>query len=845
MSFVLRLSVLLFGCLTLACSSHKEISTDNLTWQTLPDLLQPLSGQFAGVSNGALLVAGGTNFPVPLFSGGQKVWYDTVYALEPGQSQWRVAGKLEHPLAYGGSITTDDGLICLGGSDSARHYAEVFRLRYRGGKLEKTPLPDLPQPCAMLGAAKLGNTIYVAGGQLAPDSVSAMNTFWALDLSKPDAGWQQLESWPSFGRILPVVVAQNGVVLVGSGAELTPDGEGKTTRRYLNDWYAYQPGKGWRRIADAPRPMVAAPALAFGQSHALVLGGDDGANAARVQELKDAHPGFSREAWLYHTITNTWAKAGEYPAGFVTSTAVLWQNKIVVPGGETRPGQRSANVVAASYVSQKGKFGWLDYAVLALYLLPNLLFGFYFSKRNKTSQDFFLGGGRIPWWAAGLSIYGTQLSAITYLAVPAKSFAEDWTYAIAQMCIIFVAPVVVAFYLPFFRRLNVTSAYEYLELRFNLAVRLFGSASFILLQAGRLAIVMFLPAMALATVSGLNVYVSILLMGVLCTIYTMKGGIEAVVWTDVIQSVVLLGGALLALALVMVDVDGGVGKIVSTGWAEGKFHTFTWTWDYTTTAVWVALFGNLFSVLIPYTTDQAVIQKYLTTKDERASARAIWANAWMALPTMVIFFGLGTALFVFYQKHPARLNPTLSTDATFAWFIAEQMPAGLAGLVVAGVFAASMSTLSSSMNSIATAVVTDFYVRFRPESADAARLRLARGLTLAMGILGTGAALLMATFEIKSLWDLFLQILGLFGGALAGVFALGIFTRRAGGVGAMIGVAVSIVVLVFVQRHTRAHFFLYGAIGICSCFVVGYLASLLIPARPRSLSGLTIFDSSK
>ncbi len=628
----------------------------------------------AGVSDNTLLVIGGSYFNVPVWDGGTKLWLDTVYVLEPGAlepgsskiGQWKLAGHLAHPLAYGGCVTVEDGVIVIGGSDGNQHYADVFKLRYANGKLEQTALPSLPQPLANIGAALIGKTIYVAGGQSAPTSTEAMKTLWALDLSEREPRWQTLAPMPGAARILPIVAAQAGAVYVISGAELSAGPDGKAVRRYLNDGWRYAPGKGWSRIADAPRGLVAAPAIHYGQSHILVFSGDDGANAQRIFELKDNHPGFSRDVLAYHTITDTWTKMGSLPESLVTTAAVMWRGEIVIPGGEDRPGHRSAKVLAASPRVEKGGFGWLNYAVLGLYLLATLLVGFYFSAKGKTTEDFFLGGRRVPWWAAGLSIYGTQLSALTYLAIPAKAYAEDWTYFLVNLCILLIAPVVVYFYLPFFRRLNVTTAYEYLEKRFNLAVRLFGSASFIILQAGRLAIVLFLPSLALAAVSGINIYLCILLMGLLTTVYTMEGGIEAVVWTDVVQVVVLLGGALVALALLIHGVDGGLPAVIATGRAAGKFHMFNWTWDYTATAVWVVLAGNLASQLIPYTTDQAVVQKYLTTKDERQAANGIWTNAAMTIPTALIFFGAGAALYAFYKTHPALLNPGVQTDATFA-----------------------------------------------------------------------------------------------------------------------------------------------------------------------------------
>ena len=820
----------------------RELSWE-LSWGEMPSLPAPRSGQMVGVSEGALLSIGGTDFPVPLFAGGRKVWYGEVLALRPGRTAWEAVGQLDHPLAYGGSVTTADGVITIGGADAERHYATVSRWRLRtegdARRIGRTDLPSLPGPLAMAGAALLGQRIYVAGGQHSPTAPRAERRLWSLDLARPEAGWTEHEPWPGPGRILPVLIAQGDALYLFSGAELVETAEGAPVRAYLRDGYRFRPSEGWRRIADLPRPTVAAPAVAVGQSHLFVFGGDDGSLAPRVRELGENHPGFSREVLAYHTITNTWVKAGEIPRGLVTTAAVPWEGRFVIPGGEDRPGHRLSKVLTATLPSRQGVFGWLDYLVLILYLLPNLFLGLYLARHNRTTNDFFLGGRRIPWWAAGLSLYSTQLSAITYLAIPAKAYAEDWTYLLAQFCIPAITPIVIGCYLPFFRRLEVTTAYEYLERRFNSAVRLVGSGSFLLLQMGRVVIVLFLPAMALATVSGLNVYLSILVMGGLCTLYTMKGGIEAVIWTDVLQTIVLIGGALLAWGLLVHGVDGGVAEILSTGARDGKMQLFHWSWDYTTATVWVVVVGNLLTVLIPYTTDQAVIQRYLTTRDEAQASRAIWTNAWMTVPTSLLFFGLGVSLYVFFQRNPGLLDPTLPTDATCAWFIARELPRGAAGLVVAGVFAAAMSTLSSSLNSMATAVVTDFHRRWRPEAGDTDRLRLARNLTLAFGVLGTAAALLMASFDIRSLWDLFLRILGLLGGGLAGIFALGIFTRRAHGRGALVGILASTLLLGWVQQRTAVHFFLYGAIGIVTAFVVGYGASLLLRDKIPPLEGLT------
>ena len=333
-------------------------------------------------------------------------------------------------------------------------------------------------------------------------------------------------------------------------------------------------------------------------------------------------------------------------------------------------------------------------------------------------------------------------------------------------------------------------------------------------------------------------------MGLICVLMTFVGGIEAVVWTDVAQTVILLAGTGLSLAFILARVDGGAAGAAEVAAGHGKFfENLDWSADATDATGWVVLVGGLLSnALIPYTTSQDVIQRYMSTRTQRQAARAVWTNALMTIPAAVLFFGVGTALFVFYHAFPDRLDPRLAkTDGIFPLFMVRELPAGVGGLVVAGIFAAAQPT--SSLNSIAAAFVTDFYRRLRPAAPDAAGLRLARWVTVASGALGTAVALLMTRYPIASLWDVFLQVMGLTGGALAGLFALGIFTRRANGPGAMAGAVVSMIVLYAVQQHTRVHFLLYGAIGIVTCFAVGWAASILLHARAKPLHGLTVRTS--
>jgi len=863
--------VVCWACCAATPAAELPAGPDVLAWSELPPLPDPqgFAGSFAGTSEGALVVAGGANFPDGRpWDGATKVWHDRVFVLADPGGEWKAGLKLPRPLGYGVSVTWNEEdrtrVICLGGGDAERHYADVFSLRWTDGDLEITELPPMPGPAAFFCGAMVGNTIYVAGGRAQPDSDEALRTFWALDLSQPSDArkWEVLEPWPGRPRMQAVAAVQSGWFFLVGGVALDPDKEGDDKRIFLNDGYRYDPAKKrWTPIAPTPRFAAAAPtpAIPLGQSHFAIVGGDDGENAFRVADLKDDHPGFPADVLSYHVVTDTWVTVGRFPkdlgAGLwppVTTNTTWWKDadgtdRYVVPSGEARPGVRTPQVVWAKPKEIQRGFAALDYAVLAVYLAALVAMGVYFSRREKSTGDFFLGGHRIPWWAAGLSIFGTQLSAITFMSIPAKSFRTDWIFFLFNMMILVMAPVVVFFYLPFYRRLNVTSAYEYLEKRFNKATRLLGSASFVLFQLGRMGVVLFLPALALKTVTGINVYECIIVMGVLATLYTVLGGIEAVVWTDVLQVVVLMGGAILSLAIIAVKLagaDGGLaGTLTMIGDAD-KLRLADFDWTVTKPVLWVIVFGSAAQILVSYTGDQTVVQRYLTTADEKAAARSIWTNALLTIPASLIFFGVGTALWAFYKTRPELLNPTGTSDDVFPWFIAQQLPAGVAGLVIAGLFAAAMSSLDSSMNSMATAITTDYYCWLRPAASDRHLLAVARWLTVLLGVLGTGSAILMAILNSPSMWDQYMKVIGLFGGGLAGLFALGIFTRRTHAAGAIAGFLASAVVLYWVAAHEAVHGILYAAVGVASCVLIGYTVSLLTPARRRDLAGLTLFTLS-
>ena len=819
--FRIKLLIVLVVCIFNLNVTAEENSVVEQTWKELPSLPNTVGfgGAFIGTYKNSLVVAGGANFPeknevVP----DGKVWYDDVYILNKDSNEWTNVGSLKRPLGYGAAVSTPNGILLIGGSDHEKVYADVSLLKIENGKVVLKSFPPLPKPSHLHVAEIIQNTVYVVCGRTSLTAGSEENIFWKLDLNKmpdqvfassPDFKWGSVEAWPGPSRIKAMSAVQSGggkkkylYLFGGETSVLTGDG---FERKFLSDCWRFDPyakegTDAWKQLADLPdRPRAAGGAIDFGQSHILLFGGSSGIHLSKPVNER---PFFPNDIIAYHTITNTWVPYGNTVEGIVTVKPVVFDEKIALVSGEIKPGTRTKKSYLMSEVDPKGNFGFVNFSILALYLIVMVGMGFYFAKREKGTEDYFLAGRRIPWWAAGLSIYATQLSAITFVATPSVAYARDWLVYPAKITIFLMAPVIIAFYLPFFRRLNITTAYQYLEMRFSLIVRWFGSLSFCVMQLMRMGIVVYIPALALTVITGIPVHLSIVIMGVLAILYTTLGGIEAVVWTDVLQTVVLLGGMAIAVVICVIDV-GGVGAIFNTAAADGKLHIMDIRWDWVEMTSITIFIGTFLLQFAPYTTDQAVIQRYLTTKDEKTAAKSIWMNGFMTIPGSFLFFCSGTCFYVFFKNHPEAIIVGMQNDKIFPLFISNHLPPGISGLVIAGIFAASMSTLDSGMHSIATELTTDFYKRLKPDSSDHNILKVARIITVVVGIIGTGLALLIATYDIKSLFFFFQAVMGLIPSSLVGIFMLGIFSKHANTVGCLIGVGFSIAVSGFIVFYYK------------------------------------------
>ena len=906
---------------------------NNASFLPLPALSafggQGVSGAFAGyipkgfsVPHDRVLVAGGCNFPdVPAADGGQKVFYTDIYAIAlDGKEKWWRAGSLPCALAYGASVTTPEGLVCLGGTadgQKSEDFAVLLTLGTSGESISQN-LPSLPSALDNFAAAYGDGFIYVAGGlHNGIPNRKAFRLKWPLPASwfesQTGAAWEELPDVPGPARVQPAAAVQKGAL--ASNFYLLGGFDPRYRKAVSNGVY-YDTRKGeWmatsliKPLSNSPLggedsvssggmddgigfaalpptggagsgALVGASALPSGAAHILCFGGvnkeifeaalernaliaDTATTAEQLETLRaeayaymtqdPAWYQFRRSILVYHTITDSWAEVFDSPliaragAAVVPLASPSGSLSALVIGGEEKPGVRSADATRVD-ITYTAHFGWLNWVVLILYLLGMVYLGYYFMKRaGNSGDDFFKGGGRIPWWAAGISIFATMLSAITYMSIPAKAYATDWTYYPMQICILLVSFPVIRYYLPFFRRLNVTTAYEYLERRFNSATRLMASILFIVFMVARTALVLFLPSLAMTAVTGINIYICIALMALITILYCTMGGVEAVVWGDVIQGIILVGGAILAAVYLIVNTgDNGASDFWQIATDHDKFRLFLFDaenpFDFVNATWWVVILGGLANNLISYTSDQTVIQRYLTTSDEKSAARGILTNGLMSVIVTIAFFTIGTGLYTFFKTHPAELDITMAKgDAIFPFFMMSQLPAGLAGLLIAAVFAATMSTIASNINSISTAFTVDLWGKMKKQTPKGGEVKVARIAGICAGMIGMAIAWLMATVDIQSLLDYFNTILGLLSGAIGGLFMMGIFFPRIGSKAAIIGFLCGTATVLYMNFFTQANFLLFGFVSMLVSVLVALILSIFMPQREEQ-KGLTWKD---
>ena len=717
------------------------------------------------------------------------------WILEQDAGAWTSA-----PFQVGGLVqayATDGRAAFLVMSD------RVVRLVLVDGRLATRPLPALPFALTNARATTAKDIVAIVANDPGGEPV-------LLQLRFADANATWTTTPMGTEASATSIVIQTGAVFV------TFAGAPETMRRWSSD-------RGWTVRANVPGEVVANEARPIGQAHVLYL---------------VRHPQGTVEAMTYQTITGSWATLpGAAMEGVALATP--WHNGIAW----TRANGDRVDVAITEVEGGRQLLKWLDWVVIVVYLTSMLGIGLYFYLREKraSTSDFFVGGRSIPFWAAGVSLYVANTSSISYIAIPAKSFETNWQYMTNNLIAVLGLMFVAVWIVPLLRRLDLMSVFQYLEIRFHPVIRVLASALFIAVQIGsRMSVILFLPALAIATITGIDVVWSVLIMGGFTIVYTAMGGMKAVIWTDFVQLFVKMGGAIFAIGFIVWKLDGGFAQLLTAARVEDKTKLFDFSFDLTKATVWGFIFLVIFDVVLTFPKDQVLMQRTLSTKSDREAGRSVWAMAALMIPGGFIFYGIGTALFVYYQANPERMNPLLSIDATFPLFIAAELPMGVTGLIVAGILAAAMATLSSIMNSVATLASVDFYEKLVRQPDAQKSVRFAEAMTIVAGLLAIGAALLLSRYDVHSLFDVSIELAGLLGGGFAGAYTLGMFTRRANWQGVAIGVASSIVLTTYAWSKNLVHPYFYLAISILLCIVIGYAASWLFPAPTRSLRGLTI-----
>lgn len=781
-------AAVMLGGVATASSTQSDIlsSVDTATLPAPPD--QAARGALLSVDRRLTII------------NGQNAWL-----LSPDKASWTPQPLQLSGIFVRAAAGAADQAFALLSPEATGAITGAARLSLVDGGLIASPLPALPYPLSEAHGVATADSLYVAG----IDSQGTARML-QLPLATPAPHWNEHPGWPGNGAPTSFSAQLRALYLTVT----TPDASHHTLLKWTKD-------AGWTVQGDAPGRIVSDSGRAVGQAHVLYLVTNDSASTLMS----------------FHTISGSWAPLPWTVHGDITGVAP-WERGLVAATAQSG----RTILETAELRSTRNMLTWLDWSVVIVYLGAMLAVGVYWYFRDKhgSATDFFVGSRTIPFWAAGVSLYATNTSSISYIAIPAKAFETDWQYMNSKIMTVLGLMFVAVWIVPLLRRLNLVSVFNYLEMRFHPAIRMLASALCMLMHVGgRMSVVLFLPALAIATITGIDVVWSILIMGLCTIVYTAMGGMRAVVWTDFVQVIVLMGGAIFAIGFIFDSLGGAA--IAETAAAFDKTRLLNFSFDLTEPTVWGFFFLILFDTVLSFPKDQVLMQRTLATKSDKEAGRSIWMFAAIMLPGGLIFYGIGTVLFAYYKQHPERLDPLLPIDATFPLFIAAELPSGLTGLIIAGIFAAAMGTLSGTINSVATLLSVDFYEKLARNPTQKSSLRFAEWMTVVIGLIGIALALLLSRYDIHSLLDLTIELAGLLGGGFAGAYTLGMFTRRANSAGVSIGVGTAIVVTFIAWWNDLVHPYFYLGISIAVCIVVGYLASLLFPPPSRSLAGLTIY----
>ena len=478
-------------------------------------------------------------------------------------------------------------------------------------------------------------------------------------------------------------------------------------------------------------------------------------------------------------------------------------------------------------------FTVIDLIILVVYLAAVLFAGLHFAKKEMKGKEYFKGDGTVPWWVTSVSIFATLLSPISFLSLAGNSYAGTWIMWFAQLGMLLAIPLTLRFFLPIYSKLDIDTAYHYLELRFgSKGLRVLGAVMFIVYQTGRMSIIMYLPCMVLGSLTGISVNLLIIIMGVIAIIYSYTGGLKSVLWTDFIQGSVLLLGVTFSLIFLLAQIDGGLGAVFTAFTSEHKFLAVdqpVFQPNILKDSVFILIVGAGFNTMGSYVSSQDIVQRFTTTTDTGKLNKMMLANGALSIFIATVFYLIGTGLYVFYQQN--ALPPAAEQDQIFASYIAFELPVGITGLLLAAIYAASQSTLSTGLNSVAASWTLDIQARLsKKELSFEEQTKIGQYVSLIVGIFSIAVSMILANGGVKSAYEWFNGFMGLVLGILIGTFILGAFTKTANTFGAVLAFITASLVMVVIKYFVPAEavsIWSYSLISIAVSLAAGIPSSII------------------
>ena len=471
----------------------------------------------------------------------------------------------------------------------------------------------------------------------------------------------------------------------------------------------------------------------------------------------------------------------------------------------------------------------IDIIVFLLFTGGVVAFGCSFFKKKGTSEEFTSAGRSLPGWVVGMSIFATYVSSISYLGYPGKAFSGDWNAFVFSLSIPIASYFAARYFVPFYRSQDSISAYSFLENRFGPWARIYASSCYLLTQIARTGSILYLLALPMNVLLGWHIQTIIVVTSVAIVLYSMLGGMKAVIWTEAIQGIILIGGALVCMFILLFDMPGGPVQTFSIAMEDGKFSLGSFGSSLSESTFWVCLVYGIFTNLQNYGIDQSYVQRYHTAKNEKEAKFSALFGGYLFIPVSAVFFMIGTGLYAFYKVHPGILPDGVGADYVFPFFIVNELPVGLTGLLIASIFAAGMSTIATSVTSSSTIILTDYYQRFRKHAGNRERM-----LVLKLSSVGVGVAGILVAFafmSVQSALDAWWALASIFSGGMLGLFLLGYISRKARNFDAVLGVVCGVILVCWIVISPFVHANLAIVFGTLLIFLVGFLSANLFNKR--------------